>query len=137
MWIRPASAALLLLSLWACQQTKIADPTIITGGGPVAVVESRYVASGDARTAAGAGPVTYVLSKVELTNDQATALYPVIAHFSLTDLAGNRYFAIDTGASALVGISNDLRPLKPGEKRTFTIGFRADPTTMGTIRYDY
>ena len=64
-------------------------------------------------------------------------VWPVIAHFSLIDLAGNRFFAIDTGASALAGISNDLGPLKPGAKRTFTLGFRADPTTMGTIRYDY
>ena len=85
----------------------------------------------------GAGAVTYVVSTVELTNDQTAPLYPVISHFFLTDRAGNRYFGIDSGSSALAGISNDLAAIKPGEKRKLVVAFRADPTTMGTIRYDY
>lgn len=137
MWKGRACAAMLLVSMCACRETKITDPTLITGGGPVAVLLSRYLASGDSRAALGAGAVTYVVSKVELTNDQAAPLYPVISHFSLTDRSGHRYFGIDSGAAALAGVSNDISPLKPTEKRTFTIGFRADATTMGTIRYDH
>lgn len=128
---------MLYLALAACRENKIADPTLISGSGPVAVLGSSYVSSGDSRAALGSGPVTYVISKVELTNDQTAAIYPTIAHFFLTDRAGNRYFGIDTGAAALTGISNDVSMLKPGDKRTFMVGFRADPTTMGTIRYDY
>ncbi len=137
MWQRPAGAALLVLALCACQQVKPNDPTLITGGGPVAVLQSSYVSSGDSQAALGAGPVTYVVARVELTNEQATPLYPVISRFSLMDHTGNRYFGIDSGASALTGISNDLSPIKPGEKRRVVVAFRADATTIGTIRYDF
>jgi len=137
MWERLACAAMLGLALAACQETKINDPTLISGGGPVAVLQSSYVSSGDSQAALGAGPVTYVVSSVELTNDTSAPLYPVIAHFYLTDRSGNRSFGIDSGSSAFTGVSNDLSPLQPGEKRTFVVGFRADATTMGTIRYDY
>src|SRR5450631_25839 len=137
MWERPAWAALLCVSLAACQEAKIDEPTLISGSGPVVVLQSDYISSGDSQAALGAGPVTYVVSKVELTNDGNLPLYPVISHFFLTDRSGNRSFGIDTGSSALTGISNDLAALKPGEKRTFVVGFRADATTMGTIRYDY
>jgi hypothetical protein len=128
---------MLTAALCACQETKINDPTLIAGGGPVTVLQSSYVASGDSQAALGAGPVTYVISSVELLNDQAAPLYPVISHFFLTDRTGDRYFGIDNGSSAFTGVSNNLEPLRPGEKRTFVVGFRADATTMGTIRYDY
>jgi hypothetical protein len=134
---RLACAAMLWVSLCACQEAKINEPTLISGSGPVTVLQSNYVTNGDSQAALGAGPVTYVISNVELTNDQTLPLYPVIGHFLLTDRSGNRYFGIDTGSSAFTGISNDLGPLRPGEKRKFVVGFRADATTMGTIRYDY
>jgi hypothetical protein len=137
MWGRLAWAAVLTMSLCACRETKIDDPTLISGSGAVTVLRSSYVSSGDSQAALGAGPVTYVITSVELMNDQSAPLYPVISHFFLTDRSGNRYFGIDSGSAAFTGTSNDLEPLKPGEKRTFVIGFRADPTTMGTIRYDY
>jgi hypothetical protein len=137
MWERLACAVILCLSLGACQEAKINDPTLISGGGPVSVLQSSYVSSGDSQAALGAGALTYVVSSIELMNDQSQPLYPVISHFSLTDQAGNRYFGIDTGSSALAGISNDLSALKPGEKRKLVVAFRADATTIGTIRYDY
>jgi hypothetical protein len=136
----PAKTALttmLCVSLAACQQVKLGEPTLITGSGPVVVLQSNYVSSGDSQAALGAGAVTYVISKLELTNEGSLPLYPVISHFFLADRSGNRSFGIDTGSSTLAGISNDFAALKPGEKRTFVVGFRADPTTMGTIRYDY
>jgi hypothetical protein len=137
MWMRPTCAAVLSVALCACRQTDANDPTLITGGGPVAVLRSSYVSTGDSQAALGAGAVTYVISNVELTNDGSNPLYPVISHFFLTDRSGNRYFGIDTGSSAFTGVSNDMSPLRPNEKRTFIVGFRAAATTMGTIRYDY
>jgi hypothetical protein len=137
MWERLAFAAMLCASLCACREAKIDDPTLISGSGPVAVLQSRFVSSGDSQAALGAGPVTYVIISVELTNVQSAPLFPVIARFNLTDRSGNRYFGIDTGASALTGISNDLGAIGPGEKRRLVVAFRADSTTMGTIRYDY
>ena len=125
------------LSLCACRDVKDGDGIGITGSGPVAVLQSSYVASGDSASAIGAGPVTYVIARVELTNDQAAPLYPAISHFSLTDRAGNRYAGIDGGAAALTGTANDLTPLGPGQKRKVVVAFRAGATTMGTIRYDY
>ena len=136
-WDGWAFAAMLCFSLGACREAKLNDPTLIAGTGPVAVLQSSYVASGDSQPALGAASVTYVISNVELTNDQTAPLYPVITHFYLTDRTGNRYFGIDTGASALAGISNNLAAIKPGEKRKLVVAFRADSTTMGTIRYEY
>jgi hypothetical protein len=134
---RLACGTMLCLSLAACQETKLTDPTLITGGGPVAVLESTYASSGDSQAALGAGPLTYVISNIELTDDQAAPLYPMISHFCLIDGSGNRYFGIDTGSSAFAGVANDLSPLRPGEKRKFIVGFRAGASTTGTIRYDY
>lgn len=128
---------MLCLSLCACREAKLDDPTLIAGSGPVAVLESRYVSSGDSQAALGAGAVTYIISSIEFTNTGSLPLYPVISHFYLTDRSGNRYFGIDTGSSAFTGISNDVGVIGPGDKRRFVIGFRADATTMGTIRYDY
>jgi hypothetical protein len=134
---RPAWAVLLCLSLCACQEAKADDPTLITGGGAVTVLQSSYVSSGDSQPALGAGSLTYVISSIEFRNVQTVPLYPVISQFVLTDVSGNRYFGIDTGSSSLAGISNDLEPIAPGEARKFVVAFRAAPTTMGTIRYDY
>lgn len=125
------------VALSACRQTGLNDPTLITGGGPVTVLQSSYVSTGDSQAALGAGSVTYVISRIELTNDGANPLYPVISHFSLTDRSGDRYVGIDTGSAAFTGISNDVSPLPPMQKRTFIVGFRAAANTMGTIRYDY
>ena len=133
----PACAALLAFACCACQETKITDPTLITGGGPVAVLTSSYVAAGDSAPMLGAGPVMYVVSTVELHNEQSTPLYPVIAHFSLIDRSGNRYFGSDSGSLAFAGVHNDVSPLGPDRSRTFVVAFRAGATTMGTIRYDY
>jgi hypothetical protein len=137
MWERLACAAMLCVGLGACQETKLNDPTLIAGGGPVTVVQSRYVSSGDSTAMLGAGAVTYVVSTVELTNEQSLPIYPIISHFTFFDRSGNRYFGIDTGSSVLAGTSNDLSPLKPGAKRKFIVAFRADATAQGTISYDY
>jgi hypothetical protein len=137
MWERLACAATLCVALGACQETKINDPTLITGGGPVAVMQARYVASGDSAATLAAGPVTYVVSTVELTNELTLPIYPLISHFMLADRSGNRYFGIDSGSSVLAGTSNDLSPIKPGAKRKFVVAFRADANAQGTISYDY
>jgi hypothetical protein len=134
---RLACAAMLCVSLCACRQTPVTDPTLITGGGPVAVLASSYLSSGDSQATLGAGSVTYIMCSLELTNDGTGPLYPVVSQFYLTDRTGDRYYGIDTGSSAFAGISNDLAALGPGQKRKFVVGFRADATAMGTIRYDY
>lgn len=130
-------AAMLCISLCACRENTPAAPPAIAGSGPVTVLEASYVSSGDSRAALGATSATYVVSTIEFTNDQSAPLVPQISHFSLTDRSGERFFGIDSGSSVLTGISNNIGAMKPGEKRTFVVGFRVDPTTMGTIRYDY
>jgi hypothetical protein len=134
---RLACAAMLYLSLCACRQAPIDDPTLIAGGGPVSVLASSYVSNGDSQATLGAGAVTYVVCRIELTNDGSGPLYPVISHFYLSDRTGSRYYGIDAGSAVFAGISNDLSAIRPAAKRTFVVGFRAAATTMGTIRYDY
>ena len=55
----------------------------------------------------------------------------------MTAPGNQRYQGIDTGSSALVGVSNAHRMLKAGDKRAYTVGFRSpDPVVTGTISYE-
>jgi hypothetical protein len=106
------------------------------GSGDVRVLDARLVPSGDASAQTGGGTIDYVVARVELTNDLGRDLTPDIDHFFLIDTAGNRFAATESGASALLGISNSHQLLLMNEKRVYTIGFRTnDPSVAGTIEY--
>ena len=66
---RLLAAAMLLVALCACQQTKANDHQFITGGGNVKVLSTNFFATGDASNTLSGGGVTYVVSKIELSND--------------------------------------------------------------------
>jgi hypothetical protein len=133
---RLLTACVLAITLTACQQTR-QDNFLIQGGGPVKVLQTTYVSTGDSSNTLSGGGLTYVVCKIEYTNTFNQPFNPIIEHFTLVDTVGNRYSAVDSGSTALAGISNDLTPMKPGDKRTFTIGFRVESTTAGAIEYDY
>lgn len=134
---RLLAAATLLVALCACQETKANDHQLITGGGNVKVLSTNYYATGDSSNTLSGGGVTYVVSTIELSNDTKSDLVPIVEHFYLQDTSGNRYSGVDSGSYVLAGVSNDLSPIKPGEKRTLTVGFRALASTEGQIQYAY
>ncbi|MFN2461352.1 MAG: hypothetical protein ABR591_11790 [Candidatus Velthaea sp.] len=139
MWNRlPAALVLALaLALCACQESKPNVNTLITGGGNARVVETRFVSSAEGAIGISGGTITYALTRIELTNDTNSPLYPLASKFYLLDAQGRKIYGTDGGSAVFTGVSNNLQPMKPGEKREFTVGFRGDPQTTGTVLYDY
>ena len=131
--------ALLLVGLLAagCQE-KPAPVNLFTGTSDVRVVDARFVTSNDAAAGTLGGMArSYLIMKVHLTNDISEQLYVTPSHFVFTTQDGNRYMGIDSGSSALIGISNDYGALKRGDERDFVVAFRLPIEQAGTISYEY
>jgi hypothetical protein len=137
---RGAAALIASVALAACKQDD-AGPVgsqLFAGVGDVAVLDARIVPSGDSSAETSGGTLSYVIARVELTNDSRGDFTPQVEHFFFVDRNGNRFQAQDSGSSVFAGVSNSDAVLKLHEKRTYTIGFRTtDPTTSGTISYDF
>jgi hypothetical protein len=135
---RFAAALLLLASLAACKEndTPIGQQ-LFRGQGNVRVLDARIVLTGDSSPQTGGGTLGYVMARVEFTNDLGYDLTPSVDNFFLLDRNNNRYQAKDSGSSVFTGVSNSTQPLKKGEKREYTFGFRtSDPNVSGTIFYE-
>lgn len=137
MWKRLFAVTALVFALAACQESKPNNQSLVTGQGNVKVTELRIITTGESSAQLSGGSLSYVVTNLELTNDTNQMLYPVPTHFFLRDQTGRKYVGSDSGSAAFTGISNDTSPIKPGDKRTFVIGFRADTNTTGTITYEY
>jgi hypothetical protein len=136
MWKRTFLALALALAVGACAVPALAAASI-AGSGDVRVVAVRFVPSADAGAGLAAGGLTYVVAKVELTNSAQRDFTPEASRFFLTAAQNQRYQGIDSGAGVFVGVSNSHRPLKQGDKRLYTVGFRTpDPVITGTISYE-
>ncbi|GAC1404836.1 MAG: hypothetical protein NVSMB64_08690 [Candidatus Velthaea sp.] len=129
--------SMLAFTLIACQESKPNNQSLVTGVGNVKVTELRIISTGESSSQLSGGTIQYLLTKVELTNDTNQNLFPVMTHFQLRDQVGRKFVATDTGSSAFTDVSNDTTPIKPGDKRTFVVGFRTDASTTGTIAYEY
>ena len=140
MWKRTLLVLVLALAVGVCRAPALAASSI-AGIGDVRVLGVRFVPSTDNGPGLSSGSLTYVIARVELTNDTPHDFTPDISRFfltaSLTAGRNQRYQGIDTGATALVGVSNARRPLKQGDKRLYTVGFRtSDPVIAGTVSYE-
>jgi len=101
------------------------------------VLTVRFIPSPDAGAGLASGGLTYVLANVELTNGTAHDFTPSVSRFFLTGLQNQRYQGTDSGSSVFAGVSNSQRPLKQGDKRRYTVGFRSpDPVITGTVSYE-
>ena len=134
---RSIAALALALAFGALTAPVVAATRPITGVGSVDVVAATYVPSGEASPSFSAAALTYILVTAELTNTSTHPFTPSIARFFLTDHLNERFAATDTGSSVFVGVSNSRKPLQPGEKRKYTIGFRVnDPAVTGAVSYE-
>jgi hypothetical protein len=136
---RFAAALVLALSLVACKENDAQPLGVqpVSGIGNVKVVEAHIVLTGDSSAQTGAGTLRYLVARVELTNDLGFDLTPDVSHFYLIDSSNNRYQGKDSGSSVFTGVSNSTMPLKKGEKREYTVGFRTtDPNVTGQILYE-
>ncbi len=126
MWKRTFWVLTLALAVGACRATALAVPAL-AGTGDVRVLIVHLTP----------GIQTYVVATVELTNDTSGDFTPDVSRFFLNSTNNERYQGTDSGSSALIGVSNAHRPLKQGDKRDYTVGFRTpDPVITGTISYE-
>jgi hypothetical protein len=134
---RFAAALLLCVSLVACKENDNPGRLLFQGQGNVKVLEAHVVPTGEASANTSGGTLGYVVARVELTNDFNVDMTPEITSFYLLDAKNNRYQGKDSGSSVFTGVSNSTMPLKKGDKREYTVGFRtADPNISGTIFYE-
>ena len=129
-------AFVLVLAVGACTQPARAASSIV-GAGDVAVRSLRFVpgAGGGPGMAPSGG--TILVATLDLTNDSPRTFTPDVSRFILTSGDGERYQGTDSGSSAFVGVANSRAPLKAGDARTYTVGFRTpDPVATGTIGYE-
>ncbi|HEX3464970.1 MAG TPA: hypothetical protein VHS78_13060 [Candidatus Elarobacter sp.] len=136
---RLAAALLLALGLAACKEPDSSPlgQQFFQGQGDVRVIDAHIVPTGESSAQTGGGQLQYVIARIEFTNDLGYDLTPDVTHFYLLDRNNNRYQAKDSGSSVFTGVSNSTMPLKQGEKREYTIGFRTnDPSVSGTIFYE-
>jgi hypothetical protein len=123
MWKRMLLLPALALAIGTCKAPALAD-TAITGIGDVRVLAVRFLPG-------------YLVTTVELSNASAHDFTPDVSRFILTAPGNERFTASDNGSSAFVGVSNAHRILKQGDKRDYTVGFRAaDAVTTGTVGYE-
>lgn len=133
---RVVTAFALALAIGACEAVALAE-SAIAGVGDVRVLATRVVPGTESGPGLNGGTITYLIATVELTNSTIHDATPSIARFILTASRGVRYAGTDSGASALVGVSNSHTMLKHGETRTYTVGFRTtDPVVAGTVSYE-
>ncbi|HEY0615072.1 MAG TPA: hypothetical protein VGC96_10545 [Candidatus Elarobacter sp.] len=135
---RLALAFVLGLALVGCKedQTPVGQQ-LFQGQGDVKVLEAHVVPTGDSSAQMGGGTLRYVIARIEFTNNLGYELTPDVSHFYLLDRNNNRYQGKDSGSSVFTGVSNSTMPLKQGDKREYTVGFRtSDPSVSGTIFYE-
>jgi hypothetical protein len=143
MFRRLAVALILCAGLVACKEDNAGGgggpvgAQLFQGLGDVRVIDAHIVLSGDAAAGTGSGQLEYVIARIEFTNNTRSDFTPQITDFYLLDRNQNRYQGKDSGSSVFTGLSNSVQPLKVGEKREYTVGFRTtDPNITGTITYD-
>jgi hypothetical protein len=118
--------------------TKNERPPDLTNGalraGPNIVIKDfRRVLANDG---AADGFNTYYIVTFAYTNASNQYFYPTPTKFTVEATDNTRFFGTDSGSSVLIGISNDYSELKPGETRTFTLGFHVSGDTVGLFYYD-
>lgn len=124
--------------LASCKEpTQAADSSkvnsFVRAGQDITISEMRTYGTSDA--IAGTNDEYYVI-RFKWTNTLGIALVPKIDHFVIEDTSKRRFLGVQTGNSALVGISNYSGQLDRGESHEYTVGFRVPLNTQGMLFYD-
>ena len=123
--------------LSGCKDPQGAETKSVSGfiraGQDIEIKEARTYATTDA---VAYSHDEYVVARFTFTNTLGYALKPRIDHFVIEDLRKVRYLGVDSGATALVGISNYDGVLQKGESHDYTVGFRVPLDTQGQLFYD-
>lgn len=120
-----------------CQE-KPTPASLYSGSSDIKILDNRFVSSNDAASGSiGGTSQAYLIFKLHFVNDLSSQLFPVISHFVFTAADGSRFAGIDSGSTALIGISNNYNPMKRGDERDFVVAFKMPFQQVGTIAYEY
>ena len=112
-----------------------ADP-FVADTQDVHVLDVRRVAPQDNVAGLASGGASFLIVHVRFTNETGDDLAPRIDHFVFTASDGARFFGLESGATAVIGISHDRGVVKMNASREYTIGFRTDTQLGGTVAYE-
>lgn len=130
--------ALLLFAACAlagCKQVKPDAAPLIRGSTNVAVRTVKYFAANAGNLSSGEGPSYYVVCELTFTNTLGFDSAPEAKNFQLVDPVGNTYVGIDSGAGALIGVSNYRGIVKKDDRQDYTIGFHVPANVSGAVFY--
>ncbi|GAC1311564.1 MAG: hypothetical protein NVS2B3_14570 [Vulcanimicrobiaceae bacterium] len=124
-------------ALAGCKEPQATETKSVSGfvraGQDIAIKETRSYATTDA---VAYSHDEYLVVRFTFTNTLGFALKPRVDHFVIEDLRKVRYLGVDSGAAALIGISNYEGVLQKGESHEYTVGFRVPIDTQGQLFYD-
>ena len=112
-----------------------ADP-FVADTQDVHVLDVRRVATQDNVAGLASAGASFLIVHLRFTNETGDDLAPRIDHFVFTASDGARFFGLESGSTALIGISNDRGVVKMNASREYTIGFRTDTQLGGTVAYE-
>jgi hypothetical protein len=121
------------LALAACQQPKQEAIPLVAGSTDIVVHSSRMFTADIGTTLSS--QAFYIVCTLTFTNDTGHDASPEPKNFVLQDQLGQSYVGVDSGAAALVGISNYAGVVKKDAHQDYTIGFRVPSNTRGTVFY--
>jgi hypothetical protein len=135
--------ALVVALFAACILTGCKEPTPeaaaeaaqVQGSTNIAMHGYKFVPSQSANMSSGTTDQFYVICKLTFTNTLGFDTAPQPKNFQLQDPLGNVFYGVDSGDSALIGISNYEGIVKEGQRQDYTIAFRVPPNTSGTVFY--
>ncbi len=107
----------------------------IQGSTNVEMHGFKYVPTQSGNTSSGTADQFYVICKLTFTNTLGYDTSPQPKNFILQDPIGNEFVGVDSGDSALIGISNYGGIVKKDQKQDYTVAFRIPPNTTGAIFY--
>ena len=127
---------ILLYVLLPCSRRPSAADALVADTQDVHILDVRRVDTRDTVAGLASRGAAYLIVSLRFTNDTGADIAPRIDHFVFTASNGGRYFGLDSGSTALVGISNDRGIVKMNASREYTVGFRTDTVLGGTIAYE-
>jgi len=117
-------------------QPQPASATLVVTGGEHIVVEKVQAWPLDGSSYANPGAANWYVVTLKYTNTSAYDFSPNMLKFVFRDANGIESNGQTTGSSALLGISNSLKPLKPDQTGEYTMGFLCQVGATGFIYYD-
>ena len=114
-----------------------ASATLVVTGGKDIVVESVRPWPLDGTSFTNPATSNWYVVTLKFTNTSAYDFTPTMSKFVFRDANGVEMNGQVSGSSALLGISNSIKPLKPDQTGEYTMGFLCAVGATGFIYYDF